>query len=215
MDDWGVDIMVSACQKGLMTPPGIAFVFFSDKAAAVRNAMERVSAYWDWKPRVEPDLYYKYFCGTAPTQHLLGLREALDMIREEELPQIWARHEALASAVWAACFVWGQGGPLTMNIADPALRSRAVTALAIGAPGGTRLRRWTEHQAGLTLGIGLNMATLEDPNADGFFRIGHMGHVNAQMIMGTLGSIQAGLIALDIPHGPGGLDAAARVLAAA
>ena len=215
MDDWGVDVMVSACQKGLMTPPGIAFVFFSDKAGAVRNAMERVSAYWDWNPRVKPDLYYKYFCGTAPTQHLLGLREALDMIREEELPQIWARHEALASAVWAACFAWGQGGPLTMNIADPALRSRAVTALAIGAPGGTRLRRWTEHQAGLTLGIGLNMATLEDPNADGFFRIGHMGHVNAQMIMGTLGSIQAGLIALDIPHGPGGLDAAARALAAA
>ena len=215
MDDWGVDVMVSACQKGLMTPPGIAFVFFSEKAGAVRNAMERVSAYWDWNPRVEPDLYYKYFCGTAPTQHLLGLREALDMIREEELPQIWARHEALASAVWAACSVWGQGGPLMMNIADPALRSRAVTALAIGAPGGTRLRRWTEHQAGLTLGIGLNMATLEDPNADGFFRIGHMGHVNAQMIMGTLGSIQAGLIALDIPHGPGGLDAAARVLAAA
>jgi alanine-glyoxylate transaminase/serine-glyoxylate transaminase/serine-pyruvate transaminase len=215
MDDWGVDIMVSACQKGLMTPPGIAFVFFSDKAAAVRNAMERVSAYWDWNPRVEPDLYFKYFCGTAPTQHLLGLREALDMIREEELPQIWARHEALASAVWAACFAWGQGGPLTMNIADPALRSRAVTALAIGAPSGTRLRCWTEHQAGLTLGIGLNMATLEDPNADGFFRIGHMGHVNAQMIMGTLGSIQAGLIALDIPHGPGGLDAAARALAAA
>ena len=215
MDDWGVDVMVSACQKGLMTPPGIAFVFFSEKAGAVRNAMERVSAYWDWNPRVEPDNYYKYFCGTAPTQHLLGLREALDMIREEELPQIWARHEALASAVWAACFAWGQGGPLTMNIADPALRSRAVTALAIGAPGGTRLRRWTEHQAGLTLGIGLNMATLEDPNADGFFRIGHMGHVNAQMIMGTLGSIQAGLIALDIPHGPGGLDAAARALAAA
>ena len=215
MDDWGVDVMVSACQKGLMTPPGIAFVFFSEKAGAVRNAMERVSAYWDWNPRVEPDNYYKYFCGTAPTQHLLGLREALDMIREEELPQIWARHEALASAVWAACFAWGQGGPLTMNIADPALRSRAVTALAIGAPSGTRLRCWTEHQAGLTLGIGLNMATLEDPNADGFFRIGHMGHVNAQMIMGTLGSIQAGLIALDIPHGPGGLDAAARALAAA
>jgi alanine-glyoxylate transaminase/serine-glyoxylate transaminase/serine-pyruvate transaminase len=95
------------------------------------------------------------------------------------------------------------------------LRSRAVTALAIGTPDGTRLRRWTEHQAGLTLGIGLNMATPEDPNADGFFRIGHMGHVNAQMIMGTLGSIQAGLIALDIPYGPDGLDAAARALAAA
>tara|TARA_B100000787_G_scaffold142162_1_gene111416 strand:- start:122 stop:664 length:543 start_codon:yes stop_codon:yes gene_type:complete len=175
--------------------------------------MERVSAYWDWNPRVEPDQYYNYFCGTAPTQHLLGLREALDMIREEELSHIWNRHEILASAVWAACSAWGQGGPLTMNISDPNLRSRAVTALAIGAPDGKRLRRWTEYEAGLTLGIGLNMGTLEDPKADGFFRIGHMGHVNAQMIMGTLGSIQAGLIALDIPHGAGALDAAARALA--
>ena len=213
MDDWGVDIMVSACQKGLMTPPGIAFVFFSENAAKVRRNMERVSAYWDWNPRVEPDQYYNYFCGTAPTQHLLGLREALDMIREEELPHIWKRHEILASAVWAACSAWGQGGPLTINISDPNLRSRAVTSLAIGAPDGKRLRRWTEHEAGLTLGIGLNMGTPEDPKADGFFRIGHMGHVNAQMIMGTLGSIQAGLIALDIPHGAGGLDAAARALA--
>ena len=88
-----------------------------------------------------------------------------------------------------------------------------MTALAIGAPDGKKLRRWTEYQAGVTLGIGLNMATVEDPKADGFFRIGHMGHVNAQMIMGTLGSIQAGLIALDIPHGAGGLDAAAQALA--
>ena len=100
-------------------------------------------------------------------------------------------------------------------IADPALRSHAVTALSIGAPNGLNLRRWTEHQAGLTLGIGLNMATDDDPNADGFFRIGHMGHVNAQMIMGTLGAIQSGLMALDIPHGEGGLEAAARVLAEA
>ena len=213
MDDWGVDIMVSACQKGLMTPPGVAFVFFSDRARDARSCMERVSAYWDWNPRVDPDLYFQYFCGTAPTQHLLGLREALDMIREEGLPHIWARHEILASAVWAACSAWGKDTPLTLNISDPILRSRAVTALSIGAPHGTKLRRWTEHEAGLTLGIGLNMGSPKDPKADGFFRIGHMGHVNAQMIMGTLGSIQAGLLALDIPHGPGGLDAAARALA--
>ena len=102
-----------------------------------------------------------------------------------------------------------------ISVLDPALRSHAVTALSIGAPNGLNLRRWTEHQAGLTLGIGLNMATDDDPNADGFFRIGHMGHVNAQMIMGTLGAIQSGLMALDIPHGEGGLEAAARVLAEA
>ena len=215
MDEWGVDLMVSACQKGLMTPPGISFVFFSDKAAVVRNAMTRVSSYWDWNTRINADYLYQYFCGTAPTQHLLGLREALDMILEEELRNVWARHEAIARAVWAACDAWGKGGPLAMNIADPALRSHAVTALSIGAPNGLNLRRWTEHQAGLTLGIGLNMATDDDPNADGFFRIGHMGHVNAQMIMGTLGAIQSGLMALDIPHGEGGLEAAARVLAEA
>jgi alanine-glyoxylate transaminase/serine-glyoxylate transaminase/serine-pyruvate transaminase len=131
------------------------------------------------------------------------------------LDHVWARHEAIAQAVWAACEAWGKGGPLAMNIADPALRSRAVTALSIGAPNGLNLRRWTEHQAGLTLGIGLNMATDGDPNADGFFRIGHMGHVNAQMIMGTLGAIQSGLMATKIPHGAGGLEAAAHVLAAA
>ena len=215
MDEWGVDLMVTACQKGLMTPPGISFVFFSDKAAAARNAMTRVSSYWDWNARINPEYFYQYFCGTAPTQHLLGLREALDMILEEELRHVWARHEAIARAVWAACDAWGKGGPLAMNIADPALRSHAVTALSIGAPNGLNLRRWTEHQAGLTLGIGLNMATDDDPNADGFFRIGHMGHVNAQMIMGTLGAIQSGLMALDIPHGEGGLEAAARVLAEA
>jgi alanine-glyoxylate transaminase/serine-glyoxylate transaminase/serine-pyruvate transaminase len=119
MDEWGVDLMVTACQKGLMTPPGISFVFFSDKAAAARNAMTRVSSYWDWNARINPEYFYQYFCGTAPTQHLLGLREALDMILEEELDHVWARHEAIAQAVWAACEAWGKGGPLAMNIADP------------------------------------------------------------------------------------------------
>ena len=213
MDEWGVDIMVTACQKGLMTPPGLGFVFFSDRAAAARDAMTRVSSYWDWKPRINPELYYESFCGTAPTHHLLGLNEALTMIVEEGLDHVWRRHSQIAQAVWAACEAWGNGGPMKLNIENPALRSNAVTALTIGAPYGKQLRRWTEHEAGLTLGIGLNMSTPDDPNADGYFRIGHMGHVNAHMIMGTLGSIQAGLIALNIPHGPGGLEAAARVLA--
>jgi alanine-glyoxylate transaminase/serine-glyoxylate transaminase/serine-pyruvate transaminase len=213
MDDWGVDIMVSACQKGLMTPPALSFVYFSDHAASARNKMERVSSYWDWNPRTNPNLFYEYFCGTAPTQHLLGLREALDMINEEGLPHIWERHKVLAKAVWASCETWAQSGPLKLNVSDENLRSKAVTALSIGAPNGMQLRKWTENEAGLTLGIGLGMNTLEDPKAEGSFRIGHMGHVNAQMIMGALGSVQAGLIALDIPHGVGGLDAAAQVLA--
>ena len=215
MDAWGVDVMISASQKGLMTPPGLGFVFFNDRAAQVRQRMPRVSRYWDWVPRSAPELFYQYWSGTAPTHHLYGLREALDMIAEEGLEKIWARHETLARAVWAATDVWGQEGPLRLNVAQPSHRSHAVTSLAIGAPNGTRLRHWTEKNTGVTLGIGLGMETEEDPHSTGFFRIGHMGHVNAHMVLGVLGSIDAGLKALRIPHGRGALEAASEVISAA
>jgi len=215
MDAWGVDVMISASQKGLMTPPGLGFVFFNDRAAQVRQRMPRVSRYWDWAPRSAPELFYQYWSGTAPTHHLYGLREALDMIAEEGLEKIWARHETLARAVWAATDVWGQEGPLRLNVSEPSHRSHAVTSLAIGAPNGTRLRHWTEKNTGVTLGIGLGMETEEDPHSTGFFRIGHMGHVNAHMVLGVLGSIDAGLKALRIPHGRGALEAASEVISAA
>ncbi|MFT7594746.1 MAG: alanine-glyoxylate transaminase/serine-glyoxylate transaminase/serine-pyruvate transaminase [Paracoccaceae bacterium] len=213
MDAWGVDVMVAASQKGLMVPPGLGFVFFNDKAAAVRDAMPRVSRYWDWVPRAAPEVYYQYFGGTAPTHHLYGLRTALDMIMDEGMDHVWVRHQRLAQSIWAACEIWGQGGPLAMNVADPAHRSHAVTAVNIGAPYGTDLRAWTERHLGLTLGISLGMAAPGDPAWHGYFRLGHMGHVNGQMILGLLGGIEAGLIALDIPHGQGALAAAARVIA--
>lgn len=212
MDDWGVDVMVAGSQKGLMVPPGLAFVFFSDKAAAARTAMPNVTRYWDWTPRANPEMFYQYFGGTAPTHHLYGLRAALDMINAEGIEAIWARHDLLARAIWAACDTWGENGPLELNISDPALRSRAVTALRIGAPDGSRLRKWVEDEAGLTLGIGLGMTEPNDPAWHGFFRIGHMGHVNAHMVMGALGVIEAGFAALEIPHGAGGVSAAARVI---
>jgi alanine-glyoxylate transaminase/serine-glyoxylate transaminase/serine-pyruvate transaminase len=212
MDAWGVDVMVAACQKGLMVPPGMSFVFFSDKAAEVRDRMPRVSRYWDWKPRSNPQEFYQFSGGTAPTHHLLGLRAALDLIHAEGLEHVWARHERLAQAIWAACEAWSQEGPLALNIKDRLLRSHAVTALRIGAPHGTALRAWVTKNVGLTLGIGLGMAERDDPAWHGFFRIGHMGHVNGQMILGLLGSIEAGLTALDIPHGKGGLEAAAKVI---
>ena len=215
MDAWGVDVMVAASQKGLMVPPGVGFVFFNDKAAAVRAAMPRVSRYWDWKPRANPEFYYQLFCGTAPTHHLYGLRASLDMIKAEGMEHIWARHEVLARAIWAAVEAWGQDGPMRLNMADPAHRSHAVTSLHLGAPHGTALRRWTQDQAGLTLGIGLGMSTEEDPAGDGYFRFGHMGHVNAQMILGLLATVQSGLVALSIPHGPGGIEAASAVIAGA
>lgn len=212
MDAWGIDVMVAACQKGLMVPPGLSFVFFNEKAAEVRGAMPRVSRYWDWVPRANPEDFYQHFCGTAPTHHLYGLRTALDMIQGEGLEQVWARHKRLAQAIWAACDVWGRDGPLHLNVADAADRSHAVTALRIG-PYGTALREWVEGNLGLTLGIGLGMTAPDDPARHEFFRLGHMGHVNGQMILGLLGGIQAGMSALDIPHGRGAVDAAAAVIA--
>lgn len=214
MDAWGVDVAVTGSQKGLMVPPGLGFVFFNDKAAAARAKMPRVSRYWDWAPRADPELFFQYFGGTAPTHHLFGLRAALDMIHDEGIPHVWDRHARLAQAIWAACEAWGQGGgPLALNVADRAHRSHAVTALRIGAPHGSALRDWVSKNVGLTLGIGLGMAEPTDPAWHGFFRIGHMGHVNGHMVLGMLAGIEAGLTALDIPHGGGAVEAAAAVIA--
>jgi len=208
MDASGVDVTIAASQKGLMTPPGLGFVWFNERADMQRGTLARVSRYWDWRPRVNPDEYWKYFDGTAPTHHLFALREALDMIAEEGLTAIWARHDGLARAIWAACEAWGQAGPLRLNVPDAAARSRAITSVGLEPGQGDALRRWVEQAAGVTLGIGLG----RDP-ASAYFRIGHMGHVNAHMVLGVLASIESALIALDIPHGPGGTAAASAVLA--
>jgi alanine-glyoxylate transaminase / serine-glyoxylate transaminase / serine-pyruvate transaminase len=213
MDAWGVDVMVTGSQKGLMVPPGMGFVFFNDKAAAKRSEMPRVSKYWDWVPRANPDEFFQYFGGTAPTHHLYGLRAALDMIHDEGIEHVWARHQRLAQAIWVACETWSETGELRLNVADRRFRSHAVTALRLDTPNGTALRNWVQNHLGLTLGIGLGMAEPEDPAGDAYFRLGHMGHVNGQMIMGVLGGIQAGLSALDIPHGRGAVEAAAAVIA--
>lgn len=212
MDGWGVDVALTGSQKGLMCPPGLAFLFFNDKAAEGRRRLRHVSTYWDWTQRAAPEAFYQYFSGTAPTHHIYGLRAALDIIHAEGMEAIWQRHETLARAIWAAVEHWGQDGPLRLNIADPAVRSHAVTAMSIGKPNGSRLRRWCADEAGVTLGIGLGMASEDDPKSDGFFRFGHMGHVNVHMILGLLGVVEAGLGALDIPHWAGGASAAAKVI---
>lgn len=216
MDAWGVDVMVAGCQKGLMTPPGMSFVFFNDKADRARDTAGNLSHYWDWRPRMKPELFYQFFDGTAPTHHLYGLREALDMIvHEEGLAAVYARHEKLAHAIWAAFETWGQAGPVELNVENPAHRSHAVTSVRIGAPHGTALRDWVEQKAGITLGIGLGMAEPGDPAWHGFFRVGHMGHVNAHMVLGTLTSIEAALTALGVEFAPGGAAAAAKVVSQA
>ena len=217
MDDWGADVTVAASQKGLMTPPGLAFLWFNDKAAGRSRGSDLRTPHWNWEPRADAEEFWQLFHGTAPTHHLYGLREALTMIlREEGLPAVWARHDRLARAVWAAVEGWGAGNPaLQLNVAEPGQRGRAVTSVRFGAPHATRLRAWTEAKAGVTLGIGLGMGSPEDPGADGFLRVAHMGHVNAHMTLGALAVMEAGMIALDIPHVPGGLRAAAEVVAGA
>ena len=135
------------------------------------------------------------------------------MIHAEGVENVWERHAVLARAVWAACEVWSTAGNFGMNVKEPAHRSNAVTSLRLQSPDATALRDWVEGNIGLTLGIGLGMATPGDPAWHGFFRLGHMGHVNGQMIMGMLGGMETGMRALKIDHGAGALDAAAQALA--
>ena len=218
MDGWGVDVTVAASQKGLMVPPGLAFVWFNEAARTRCGQGDLASPYWRWGPRIAgaEEEFYQLWDGTAPTAHLYGLREALTMlVREEGMEAAWHRHEVLAGAVWAAFDAWSAGNPgIAMNVARPEWRGRSVTAARFGAPHATRLREWCEQRAGVTLGIGFGMATPEDPACDGFLRVAHMGHVNAHMTLGALAVMDAGLKALDLAHGPGALEAAARVVAA-
>ena len=215
MDAWGVDVMVAACQKGLMTPPGMAFVWFSDAARQRSLGSDLVTPYWAWGPRTDAAEFWQIWDGTAPTSHLFGLRAALDLIAGEGLEQVWRRHHTLARTVWAAFDAWSIGNPaIGINVADPQHRGWSVTAARFGAPDATRLRTWCETKAGVTLGIGLGMAPSTDPAYHGFLRVAHMGHVNAHMTLGALAVMEAGLQALGIAHGPGALAAAAAVVAA-
>ena len=215
MDAWGVDLMVAGSQKGLMTPPGLGFMYFNHRVIEARKRADLVTPYWDFLPRINPEVFYEYFYGTAPTHHLFGLREALDMIFEEGLDQIWARHAKLSQAIWSAFESWGEGSSIRLNIKEPQQRSHSVTSASMDPPHATELRRWTEHKAGVTLGIGLGMADPSDPAYHGFFRVAHMGHVNAHMTLGMLSVIDAGLKALNIPHGDGALEAASRIVSSA
>ena len=215
MDSWGVDLMVAGSQKGLMTPPGLGFMYFNHRVIEARKRADLVTPYWDFLPRINPEVFYEYFYGTAPTHHLFGLREALDMIFEEGLEPIWVRHAKLSQAIWSAFESWGEESSIRLNIMEPQQRSHSVTSASMDPPHATELRRWTEHKAGVTLGIGLGMADPSDPAYHGFFRVAHMGHVNAHMTLGMLSVIDAGLKALNIPHGGGALEAASRIVSSA
>lgn len=206
MDAWGVDVVVGGSQKGLMTPPGLAFNWASETAMAAHKRAGLRTGYWDWTARLG-EIHYQKYCGTPPTHLMFGLRAALDMLLEEGLEAAWARHAALASAVRAAVEAWAADGPLEFNAVAPAERSDSVTTVLTGSIDGERLRTFCRERLGLTLGTGLGAY------AGRSFRIGHMGWLNAAMVMGTLGATEAGLKALGAPHGAGALEAAARALA--
>jgi len=142
------------------------------------------------------------------------LREALNMlVHEEGIEAAWARHKTIAKAIWTAVEVWGNQGAMKLNIVDPAKRSHAVTTINTKDEIVGNLRRWCEQEAGVTLGIGLGIAKPGTPEWDCHFRIGHMGHQNIAMTMAVLGSINTALNALNIEHGLGALDEAAKILA--
>lgn len=214
MDNLRVDVMITASQKGLMTPPGMAMMFVNEKFWSHQENADLVTPYWNVRTRIYPTMFPENFNGTPPTHHLYALREALDMLMEEGIENTWRRHETMARAVWAAVAVWGSNGDISFNIADEAMRSRAVTMIQTPAGIGRELQQLCIDRFGVVLGVALHpnpgsgSGVLEDA-----FRIGHMGHLNPPMLLGTLGSVEAGLNALNVPRGSGAVDAAATVLA--
>lgn len=209
MDAWGVDVTVGGSQKGLMVPPGLGLVWASDKALAAHKQAGLVTPYWDWTARMDDNAFYLKFAGTAPVQHIYAMRTALDMLLEEGLENVWARHAVFADAVRAAVAAWSTEGGLSFNILDPASRANSTTTVLAGMIDEARLRTVSDRQAGLTLGRGLG------DFSGHAFRIGHMGHLNPPMVLGTLGTIEALLHEQGAPMGGSGVAAAAKVIGAA
>jgi alanine-glyoxylate transaminase / serine-glyoxylate transaminase / serine-pyruvate transaminase len=206
MDKWGVDVTMSGSQKGLMTPPGLGFVAANDRALAVHKKAGLRTPYWDWSER-EGEEHYRKYAGTAPVHLLFALRKAIDMLFEEGLENAYRRHELLAEAVRRAVAVWSEGQVLSFNIAEPTERSNTVTTVLMGdKQDPAALYRYCKEHCGVILGAGIGDLTGKA------FRIAHMGHVNAPMVLGTLGVIEVALAALKIPHGRGGIDAAVQWL---
>ena len=126
MDAWGIDVAMSGSQKGLMAPPGLGFVAVNDRAREVHKKANLRTPYWDWTERDGAEHYRKY-AGTAPVHLLLALRQAINMLFEEGLPNVFERHRLLAEAVRRAISVWAEGQVIGFNIAEASERSDTVT----------------------------------------------------------------------------------------
>ena len=202
-DEWGVDVTICSSQKGLMLPPGLAFNVVSEKALLVSQTARLPRAYWDWQAVINAN-QNGFFPYTPPTNLLFGLREALKMIMEEGLENIFARHNRLAEATRRAIKAWG----LEINCLPPEEYSNSVTAVRV--PEGCdadNLRKIILEKFNMSLGNGLGKLQGK------VFRIGHMGDFNELMLAGTLSGIEMGLAIAKIPFHKGGVQAAIDYLA--
>jgi alanine-glyoxylate transaminase / serine-glyoxylate transaminase / serine-pyruvate transaminase len=203
-DAWGVDVTVSGSQKGLMLPPGLGFVAASAKALAAAKTARLPRSYWDFGPMLR-DNATGYFPYTPATNLLYGLREALLMLREEGLANVFARHARHAEATRRAAAAWG----LELVSVNPEEHSSSLTALRM--PEGHDadvLRELVLDRFDMSLGTGL--ARLKGK----VFRIGHLGDFNDLTLAGTLAGVEMGLRLAGVPHSPGGVAAALDHLAA-
>ena len=202
-DEWQVDVMIASSQKGLMMPPGLAFNAISEKAIAASKTAKLSRSYWDWQEMLA--LSSNGFFPYTPSINLIyGLREALQMLLDEGLSNIFARHQRHGQATRAAVRAWG----LELVCQEPSEYSNTVTAVLV--PEGhsaDALRATILAKFDMSLGAGLSKL------ADKVFRIGHLGHFNDLMLAGTLAGVEMGLRLSGIPHTDGGVMAALNSLA--
>src|SRR5213595_2568325 len=204
-DEWGVDVTVAGSQKGLMLPPGLGFNAVSDKALAASKSAKLTRSYWDWQAMQETGKT-GFFPYTPATNLLYGLREALEMLLDEEgLEAVFARHARHGEATRRAVNGWG----LDVLCAEPREYSNSLTAVLV--PDGydaDRVRDIILDGFDMSLGTGLGKMKGK------IFRIGHLGHFNDLMLCGTLCGVEMGLHRAGIPHRGGGVSAALEYLGA-
>jgi alanine-glyoxylate transaminase / serine-glyoxylate transaminase / serine-pyruvate transaminase len=201
-DDWGVDVTVAGSQKGLMLPPGLSFNAISGKALAAAKTARLPRAYWEWQPMIAAG-DSGYFPFTPATNLLFGLKEALAMLEEEGLANVFARHDRLAEATRRAVRGWG----LEILCAEPAEYSSSLTAVMVPAGhDADAVREAALERFDLSLGTGLGKLTGK------VFRIGHLGWFNELMLMGTLAGVEMALALAGVPHRQGGVAAAMEYL---
>src|ERR1700710_2097125 len=155
MDAWGIDVAMSGSQKGLMAPPGLGFVAANHRAREVHKSAGLRTPYWDWTERDGPEHYRKY-AGTAPVHLLFALRQAIDLLFDEQLENVFLRHRLLGEAVRRAVGVWSEGPVLGFNIAGPGERSNTVTTVVMSnGYDPTALHDYCKQKCGVVLGVGI------------------------------------------------------------